>query len=123
MYERHEKGRKIKPIDDGISGNGSENSIRGDEKDVSADEIKGLLIKLSKECSKGTLIRAEDVGEGDAQVELRGNGIALMAMSLSIVRNVFETVCKNEPMFAKSYIKSLMDFTLDSLKYIGGDEE
>ena len=122
MYERHDKGRKIKPIDDGVSGKNTEKNTPDDLKDLSTDEIKKLLIKLSKERSKGTLIRAEDVG-GDAQVELRGSAIALMVMSLCVVKSVFDTVCKNEPMFAKSYVKALMDFTLDCLKHIGGDDE
>ena len=91
-------------------------------KKLSKDAVKELARETMKKLSIGSYIKAVDK-DTTAEVEMRGTAISLMALSMTIVRNVFQQIASKDEDITKAYISSLSQLILEFISQRGGDDE
>lgn len=113
MYEKNKKG--LKGLEETLGAGAREGAER--------EEAFKEFMRGKK---SGSFVKATDIGN-DAQVEIQGNGIAIMALSLSINKHVLELVGADDEDLAKAYVSAIIDmvtkYVQKHLKGMGGDDE
>ena len=113
MYEKNKKG--LKGLEETLGAGAQEKTER--------EEAFKEFMRGKK---SGSFIKATDIGN-DAQVEIQGNGIAIMALPLTICKHVLGLIGSDDAGLAKAYISALVDlvakYLSEHIEEMGGDDE